>query len=247
MERQIQYINELRAYFGSVADRIIAVAKNAIAKRGVFNLVLSGGRTPQGLYQCLISKEFQEKFPWQQTHFFWGDERCVPADHPDNNANMAMTTMLLAMKVPVENIHRPPVEKETPQEMAIAYAKAIADYFQFEINKATYPVFDMVLLGLGDDGHTASLFPAEMNIIRTETEWFRAVYAPHGSPPGWRITMTLNLINHARSAMFLSIDAGKLPLIQKIIDQPDIARQQYPAAWIEPTQQLFWMIYPTTN
>ncbi len=127
-------------------------AREAVARAGRFAVALSGGNTPRALYAALAGEAFRSQIAWERIHFFWGDERAVPADHPDSNYRMAYDTMLSRVPVPAANIHRIETERG-PKEAAAAYEAALRDFFA----RAALPRFDLVLLGIGDEGHTASL------------------------------------------------------------------------------------------
>src|SRR5215469_14472250 len=161
----------------------------ASAAKGPFRVALSGGSTPKGLYGLLASEEFRDRFPWRQVSWFWGDERFVPHDHPESNYRMVREAMLAKVPVPPENIHPIPTDGE-PEDAARRYERTLkADYGSPDLNPAR-PFFDITLLGLGDDGHTASLLPGD-KLLDERQHWVAAV--THGRPEV-RITMTYPVI-----------------------------------------------------
>ena len=137
------------------AEQWVNLARQAIARSGRFTVALSGGSTPKVLYSLLASPEYRERIDWLHVHLFWGDERCVPPDHPESNYRMVQEALLSKIQIPPENIHRMAGEKD-PQTAAVEYEQELRDFFQ---TKDAAPRFDLILLGLGEDGHTASLFP----------------------------------------------------------------------------------------
>jgi len=135
---------------------MVCLAQAAIqAERGYFTLALAGGQTPRSLYR-LLAREYRERIPWPQVHLFWGDERCVPPDDPDSNFAAAHETLISKVPLPSQNIHCIPTEIGPPEKAADVYEQVLREFFE-----GTSPTFDVVLLGVGEDGHTASLFPGD--------------------------------------------------------------------------------------
>jgi 6-phosphogluconolactonase len=208
------------------AKQFATLAESAIALRGVFNVALAGGSTPRQLYRRLVQPPYLDGLDWLNIHFFFGDERCVPPDHPDSNYGMASETLLAHIPLPETNIHRIPGELP-PTQAAEAYAAELQTAFG-----GLLPEFDLVLLGLGDDGHTASLFPGARALNETE-RWVTAV--DHTTPPPPllpRITLTLPVLNAARSVLFLVSGAAKAQVLARVLenkpDDPLPARQVKP-------------------
>ncbi len=215
----------------AVAEFIIDVANKAILKRGQFTFVLSGGQTPLELYSILAKHPYCDYMQWKKTYVFWGDERCVPLDDEQNNAHQAKVHLLDKVDIPKSNIHIIPVNLPT-QEAAKQYEKDIKGFFE----GAPFQ-FDLILLGLGEDGHTASLFP-KTNVLAERTEGIRAVTVD--SPIGNRITMTAPLINRSRHIVFLVTGKNKASILKKVLSgtyQPE----KYPAQLIKPMEgDLHW-------
>jgi 6-phosphogluconolactonase len=201
------------------AEYFVARSGEAVAQKGFFTVALSGGSTPKLLYQLLVDLDV----PWSRTHFFWSDERHVPPDHPDSNYRMAYEAMLSRIPVPEGNIHR--VHGENPDA-----EKAANEYEQ------TLLPLDLILLGLGTDGHTASIFPGSEVLHETK----RLVAAPWVEKFNThRITMTLPLLNNGASVLFLVNGAEKAEIVKEVIEGP----KQYPAQLVQPTHgQLLWML-----
>ena len=195
----------------------------ALAQKDRFTVALSGGSTPKVLYQVL-AEEFREQVPWSNTHFFWSDERHVPPDHPDSNYRMAHEALLSRVPVPESNVHRVRSENPSAQEAADDYEKIIV------------PRLDLILLGLGADGHTASIFPGSEVLHQTK----RLVAAPWVEKLNtYRITMTLPLLNNGASILFLVSGGEKTQIVKEILEGP----KKYPAQFVQPTNgELIWML-----
>lgn len=224
----------------AAAQEFVALAERAIQARGVFSVALSGGSTPQKLYKLLASEPFSERVNWQHVQFFWGDERCVPPDHPESNYLHVKEALLNHVPVPEENIHR--VQGELPPEMAAQmYEETLLRYFSGLPTQAEREgaCFDLALLGMGDDGHTASLFPGT-SVINEATRWVAALYVDKLA--AWRVTLTPAILNRAAQVIFLVEGQPKAWTLQKVIYgayQPD----RYPAQIIKPKDgALTWMI-----
>jgi len=200
------------------AEYFVACSGEAVAHKGFFTVALSGGSTPKLLYELLVGTEV----PWAKTHFFWSDERHVPPDHPDSNYHMAHEAMLSRVPVPESNVHR--IHGENPNA-----AEAANEYEQ------TLLSLDLILLGLGNDGHTASIFPGSEVLHETK----RLIAAPWVEKLNtYRITMTLPLLNSA-SVLFLVSGAEKAEIVKEVIERP----KKYPAQFVQPTNgQLLWML-----
>jgi 6-phosphogluconolactonase len=215
------------------AEYFVARSDEAVALKGFFTVALSGGSTPKALYQLLADADepFHAQVPWSRTHLFWSDERHVPPDHPDSNYRMAHEAMLSRVPVPESNIHR--VHSENPDANAAAneYEETL-----LQLTKQTLPQLDLILLGLGPDGHTASIFPGSEVLHETK----RLVAAPWVEKFNtYRITMTLPLLNNGASVLFLVSGAEKVEMVKKVIEGP----KQYPAQAVQPTHgQLVWML-----
>jgi 6-phosphogluconolactonase len=201
-----------------------------------FRLVLSGGSTPAGLYRRLASPPLASKSPWDMVHLFWGDERCLPPDHPDSNYHLAARTLLAGITLPSGNIHRIPGELG-PEAGAAAYEDELRRYFG---PKADRPDFDLVLLGLGPDGHMASLFPGHP-LDDPEGHWVMGVPQAPLPPQVARITMTLTAINAARRVVFLVAGTEKAGVFNAL-RHPYPTGAPYPAGLIRPRGEVIWLL-----
>jgi 6-phosphogluconolactonase len=195
----------------------------ALAQKDSFTIALSGGSTPKVLYQVL-AEEFREQVLWSKVQFFWSDERHVPPDHPDSNYRMAHEALLSRVPVLESNVHRVRSENPSAQEAADEYEKIIV------------PRLDLILLGLGTDGHTASIFPGSEVLHETK----RLIAAPWVEKlNAYRITMTLPLLNNGASVLFLVSGAEKAEIVKEVLEGP----QKYPAQFVQPTNgELIWML-----
>ncbi|MBK8784085.1 MAG: 6-phosphogluconolactonase [Anaerolineales bacterium] len=222
-------ISELSQY---AAEAFIGIANKAIAERGRFLVALSGGGTPMRLYE-LLGNQFQHNVDWSRAHFFWGDERCVPVDDAGNS--YGQTKKVLFDKIGMTNIHR--VNSDlAPDSAATDYADALK---VFSEPPNDWPRFDLVLLGMGDDGHTASLFPNSPVDVTSPT---LAVTANYQDRPANRVTLTQLVINDAREIWFMVVGKNKAETLLNVLDgayKPKL----YPAQRIKPTDgNLVWMI-----
>jgi 6-phosphogluconolactonase len=195
-----------------VAQEILELSNKKIVLQNQFSIVLSGGSTPKGIYQCMASPSFRNKFRWEKIHIFFGDERWVPPEDPRSNYRMVMEALLSKVKVPSENIHFIQTKACNLQTSALLYEKSISDFFQ--LKKGEFPAFDLVLLGLGQDGHTASLFPGNPSLIEKER---LAISTSQTGIPEKRITLTLPAINHEQEIFFLVSGPDKADIVAKVM------------------------------
>lgn len=194
-------------------------------------MALSGGKTPGTLHAILASSPYTELIDWQKTHLFWGDERWLPARDPESNFAMAKATLLDHIDIPATNIHPMPVHLSDPATGAREYERSLKQFFSAE-QRDSFPVFDLILLGMGPDGHIASLFPGHPALALTG-QWVTDVTSPHASPQVPRLTLTLPVINHARHVIFLVSGEKKKEIMLKITtDLTDV--NTYPAARVRP-------------
>lgn len=197
-------------------------------------VALSGGSTPKVLFEHW-AEQYRTSIPWETIDFFWGDERCVPPDHPESNYGVAKTLLLDRIDIPKENIHRIRGE-EKPQVEAERYAQEIKHWVR---TKDGMPTFDLILLGMGEDGHTASIFPGQMELLTDSNICREAVHPDTGQS---RITLTGPVINNAELVIFLVTGAKKAGIVREIVTQSD-SRRQYPAAFIQPKQgEVCWFL-----
>lgn len=215
----------------AAAEEFAAQAAGAVKKHGRFSVALSGGSTPRGLFSLLASGDFPS-IAWERIYFFWGDERHVPPEHPQSNYRMANELLLSKVPVPRENIFR--IEAEDPaEEAAQAYEQTIRDFFK--VPAAEIPRFDLILLGMGAEGHVASLFPGTRALQENErlvvANWVDKLKAH-------RITMTLPLLNNGAYVLFLVSGADKADALQRVFAGGDL-----PAALVRPGKgRLLWMV-----
>ena len=214
------------------ADRLISLANAAIDKNGRFSVALAGGSTPKSLYRLLASEDFRSRVDWQRVYFFFGDERCVPPGDPDSNFRMARENLFDLLGTPEENIFRWRTEADSPQVAAAEYEETI---------KSVLPRhgLDLILLGIGADGHTASLFPHTEALTETTrlaaANWVEKLDA-------WRLTMTFPMLNRAANVVFLVSGDEKAPVLKEILEG-EFQPEKYPAQGIKPSVgNITWLI-----
>ncbi len=221
------------------ATLFTGTAAHAIHQRGRFNVVLSGGSTPRRLYELLATDKWRKLVDWSKVHFFWEDERYVPPSDKDSNYRMTNDALLSKIDVPEANIHRYLTETGPPEHVAMQYERMLREYFEVA-KTATMPRFDLVLLGLGTNGHTASLFPGRPTLHETE----RYVMADfiETEPLQWRFTLSAPLLNNARFQAFLVTGEEKADVMREILfgaNDPE----RLPAQLIHPTNGfLTWFV-----
>lgn len=216
------------------ADFIASLATRAVIERGRFVIALSGGGTPKPIYERLASAEYRGKIEWSKTHIFFGDERCMPPDDTRSNYRMARLALFDHSPIPPENIYRIRGEDD-PALAALMYEEQIQRLFR----TATPPAFDLILLGMGDNGHTASLFPGTA-ALRENVRWVVAQYVEVMTT--WRVTFTLPLINAARNVAFLAEGAGKAEMLWRVMKGP-YNPDELPSQLIQPTHgELHWLV-----
>lgn len=217
----------------AVAERMVQSIAKAVRETGSCSIALAGGSTPRDVYARLAEPAYQNRISWKIVHLFWGDERTVPPDHPDSNYRMAQEALLNHIDIPPENVHRMSGET-TPDSAAAKYAEILHNHFS-----SSQPQFDLVLLGMGDDGHTTSLFP-ETTALDEIDKTVAAVFVPKFDT--WRITLTLPVLNAAKEVVFLVSGSSKARMIAHIakLDQPV---KSTPASLIHPANgTLTWML-----
>jgi 6-phosphogluconolactonase len=205
----------------------------ACATPGRFSVALSGGSTPKRLYQLLASAPYRNAVPWERIHWFWGDERFVAWDHPDSNYGMTRDTMLAHVPVPPDNIHGIAFAG-TPAEAARAYESELKIYYGADTLDPGLPLFDIVLLGMGPDGHTASLIPGEP-VLEEKRRWVADV--THGRPEP-RITLTYPPLESSRSTAFVAAGADKHAMMTRVL----AGEWELPAARVRPVGELVWFV-----
>ena len=217
------------------ADLFIESAADSIAQRGRFLTALSGGNTPTGLYRLLAAAPARDRIDWSNVHVFWGDERCVPPEDPGNSYGQAKQVLLDQVPVPEENVHRVLSDLE-PGEAAMDYARVLKDFAEAPYD---WPRFDFVLLGMGDDGHTASLFPGSPAEVSTPT---LAVTAQYQDRPANRVTLTPLVLNSAHRIVFLLSGTSKANTLANVLFG-DYHPLNLPAQRIQPTDgEVIWLM-----
>lgn len=202
----------------------------AIVQRGICTIALSGGSTPKALYEAIA----KQNLPWDKIHVFWGDERYVPPDHPDSNQKMARQAWLDRVNIPSANIHPMPTSAGDPTADARQHQRELEEFFSRSAGEL--PIFDIVLLGMGDDGHTASLFPHTEALEVSDR--LVTVGNKDGQP---RLTFTAPLINNARYVVFIVAGANKQAALAEVF-APEADAMTYPARLIQPQGQLWWLL-----
>lgn len=215
------------------AAKFVEIANSAITNSGRFTVALAGGSTPKSLYRLLAGSEFKDKIDWAKVFFFFGDERYVPPTDTESNFRMARETLFDPLRTPVENIFRWPTESASAEQAAEEYEKTLRNFFSGS------PRFDLVLLGVGADGHTASLFPYTEALIETSrsavSNWVEKLGA-------CRLTMTFPMLNSAANIIFLVAGEEKAPVLKEILGG-EYLPEKYPAQGINPgNSNLYWLL-----
>jgi 6-phosphogluconolactonase len=228
---EINIFQSSRELSKAAAEFFVKTAAESINKRGKFSVVLSGGSTPRGMFEHLAAYPEHDKVAWDKIYVFWGDERCVGLEDPANNAYNAINLFLIKVPIIPGHIHR--IESElAPADAAKQYEAILRKYFG---NQS--PSFDLVFLGLGENGHTASLFPGTP-VLRETEHWVRAVYVDELN--AYRITLTPVLINQAENIVFLVSGKEKASVLQRVIEG-EYDPEHLPAQLIKPVDgELYW-------
>jgi 6-phosphogluconolactonase len=218
--------------FEAAAAEFAAQASAAVRANGRFTVALSGGSTPKTLYSLLATKP---GIPWDKIYFFWGDERHVPPDHPDSNYRMANEALLSKIKEAAQNVFRVHAEETDAAAAALQYEQTLRDFFH--LSAGEFPRFDLILLGIGPDGHTASLFPGTA-ALREKQRWVVANWVPKFNT--YRITFTYPVLNAAAMVMFLASGADKAAILHEILDN---SAADLPSQKVQPVNgKLIWMV-----
>lgn len=216
-----------------MADTIAATLK----KQDRFTIAVSGGSTPKQLHKLLAASPYKEQIDWSKMHIFWGDERAVPFDDDRNNAKMAYDTLLNFVPVPAEQIHIMRTDNITPEQSAAEYEKILHTYFDPAPGRPETS-FDLVLLGMGDDGHTLSLFPGTA-VVHEEKAWATSFFLK--AQDMYRITLTKTIVNRSARVAFLTTGTGKAHALKEVLEgtyNPDL----YPSQEIKPIGELHWFV-----
>lgn len=219
------------------ADFVVWAGEQALSGAGTFRLALAGGSTPKALYALLAGSALARKLDWRRVSVFFGDERCVPPDHPDSNFRMANEMLIAPLDLPRERVFRMRGEDE-PERAARDYEDCLRK--EFGTAPPAWPRFDLILLGLGEDGHTASLFPGTPALGERQR-----LVVPNRAPKGvaQRLTFTAPLINHAQTVVFLVSGANKAPAVKTVLEERAADGTRFPAKLIQPEQgRLIWFL-----
>ena len=231
---EIEVLPNLEALNHRAASFFVSASKNSIDTKKRFAVAISGGFTPRGLYKLLSSVPYRGQVDWTHVHFFWADERCVPKDHEESNFGIAFDTLLSRISIPDGNIHRIRGE-EDPEKSARDYEDNIKKFF----GMSGIPMFDLIILGMGEDGHTASLFPGS-KLLKETIRLAVPVYLPK---PTWnRITLTFPILNNATQILFLVAGRSKASILSEILGDRE-KKKRFPAGLINPVHgYMTWLI-----
>jgi 6-phosphogluconolactonase len=222
----------------AAAGEFVRLARKPHAKGQAFRVALSGGSTPRRTYEILAEAPFRDMVDWKRVHFFWGDERCVPPDHPDSNYRMALEALLSRVPAAPARIHRIEAERTDADAAAREYQHEVTRIFGSTENAPT-PVFDLILLGLGPDGHTASLFPRTAALREVE-RWVVANFVPELGAR--RMTFTYPLLNRAAHLLFVSTGVEKSAILAEVLEGPEDP-ERLPAQGVKPSSgTLTWIV-----
>jgi 6-phosphogluconolactonase len=228
---------DVSADFESLAHRVAQwLTDLACATPGRFAVALSGGSTPKRLYQLLAAAPLREAMPWERVHLFFGDDRFVPADDPNSNFGMAREAMIAHVPVPPDNVHGIPTSG-TPADGAGQYEATLKAFYGADRLDPARPLFDIVLLGMGPDGHTASLFPGKPALDERQ-RWAVEVPEPGLTPFVPRITLTYPALHSARSVAFIAAGADKTAMMQRVL----AGEHALPSARVSPVNELVWFV-----
>ena len=243
---QILVFDDKQQLGTTAAELVCQLADSAVSVKGWFSLLLAGGSTPRTLYGLLASERFSGAMPWENTHLFWGDERMVGPGHPESNYRMVREAMIDHVPLPAGNVYPvPTAEAQDAADAAGRYALTIEKFFAERgaaPEQGEFPRFDLVLLGIGSDGHTASLFPGgpELNESKSLTA---AVRAPAGYATTERVSVTLPVINAAAYVLFMATGQEKRLVLESVLDPADQSRTKYPSALVAPADgRLLWYL-----
>jgi 6-phosphogluconolactonase len=223
--------------FETLAHRVAQwITDLACATPGRFAIALSGGSTPKRLYQMLAATPLREAMPWERVHLFWGDDRFVPWDDPNSNYGMARDAMIAHVPIPPQNVHGIPF-RGSPDDAAQEYEGVLKSYYGSATLDPARPLFDVVLLGMGPDGHTASLFPGKP-ALEEKYRWVIRVPEPGLNPFVPRITLTYPALASSRSAAFVAAGGDKTAMMSRVLD----GEWDLPSTRISPVGELVWFV-----
>jgi 6-phosphogluconolactonase len=237
MTKEVRVYQNANQVNRALAERFVSISSKAIAARGRFVVCLAGGNTPRGAYELLTTPEYTALVDWTNAYVFWGDERCVPPESLESNARTVRETLLNHVPVPVNQIHRIRGEIDAEQS-AVEYEKTLRDFFKNRMQSGK-PRFDLVLLGMGADGHTASIFPGAAS-LHEEKRWV----APHKikSLDMWRVTLTPLALNAASNVIFLVMGSDKADTVKRVLEG-DYVPDELPAQIVKPENgSVLWLL-----
>lgn len=230
MNKKVEVLPDQKALISRSLDLTLSKIHTAIQERGLCTIALSGGSTPKPLYEAIALQQL----PWDKIHVFWGDERYVPPNHPDSNQLMARRAWLDKVYIPAANIHPMPTDQGNPNDAASKHEEHLREFFQTTVGDL--PVIDLILLGMGDDGHTASLFPHTEALKVNE----RAI-AVGNKDEQPRLTFTVPLINQSRCVIFIVAGTNKRSALAQIF-APVADEFTYPSRLIQPQGEVWWLL-----
>jgi 6-phosphogluconolactonase len=230
---QLAISDDAKSLVASLADKFCRLADSFIKHTGRFTVALSGGSTPKALYELLATPEYQNRVNWSKVLFFLGDERCVPHDDGESNFLMINTALLSKIPIPKENVFATQGQDKDPKAAAAQYEESLKKVFAGQ----GVPQFDLILLGLGPDGHTASLFP-ESDALKEEARFYVANFVKKFD--SYRLTLTYPVLNRAKEVIFLVSGDGKADIVKEVIEGKD---KKYPSQFVQPKSgNLTWFM-----
>jgi 6-phosphogluconolactonase len=237
MATEVVVVEDEQQLAAAVAELVADAMRAAVASDGVFRLALAGGSTPRLLHAVLVNDPRYRTLPWSRTDVFWGDERAVPPDHADSNYRMALETLVSKVPIDPTRVYRVPTEDADPERAAARYEQTIRTAFELEAHGI--PRFDLILLGVGADGHTASLFPTSPAVREQQRLVVAAWSDAHQT---WRVTMTLPLLNAAAQVTFMVSGAAKAAAVAAALEPPRDSTPP-PAALVQPFDgRVIWVL-----
>ena len=230
--RIVRIFDNPQAVAAAAAERIVELAHQAIAERKRFSLALSGGKTPEGVYR-ILAERFATTLNWNQVHLWWGDERCVPWTDPNSNARMVSESLLKSIPIPPQNVHRVPTDLP-PDQAASKYGSELRRFDPIT-------PLDLTLLGMGADGHTASLFPGSPALTE-DTRWVVSAKAPSGAPVENRVTFTYPLLATSRHTLVLVTGSEKREVLRSVLEGNPAAKSVFPIAEVRNDPTCEWYV-----
>jgi 6-phosphogluconolactonase len=234
VKMETRVFDDLDSLSQNALEELFRILDEAVAQRGRFAIALAGGHTPARMYSLWANDTYRDKTPWDRVHLFWGDERYVSTDDPLSNYRMTRETLIARVPIPAENVHPMPTNFVRPSDAAEAYELELREFFG-----DTRPAFDLQMLGLGPEGHAASLFP-DSPALEEKTRWVAAVEAP--AKPTTRLTLTLPVLNCGLNTFFLVAGKDKREILSSLRKETDSGQSHYPAARIKPAGRVLWFL-----